>query len=179
MIVDLRDAFHSLMRDRQFALVASALLAVTIGTTSGVTAIVDAALQLFRSARRDQSFAVHLALDASRARLIRRSLLESILLAGAATAVAVLVTCAVIQLLLQAAPLDVPRLSTSSPKASRVLIAMALLTTIAGLLTGLWPAVFIDRVDPSRILVSGSRTAMHPRQRSHQRIIVLRRCVSP
>jgi hypothetical protein len=44
MIIDLRDAFRSLLRDRRFALVAVALLAVTIGTTSGVTAIVDAVM---------------------------------------------------------------------------------------------------------------------------------------
>ena len=131
-----------------------------------------AALQLFRSARQDQSFAIQLALGASRHRLIRRSLLESLLLAGTATTVAVLVTWAITELLVQAAPLDVPRLSTSSARASAVLIAMASLTTIAGVLTGLWPALFIGQVDPGRILVSGSRTAMHPRQRPFQRIVV-------
>jgi predicted permease len=131
-----------------------------------------AALQLFRSARQDQSLAVQLALGASRARLIRRSLFESLLLAGAATAAAIVVTWVVTRVLVEAAPLDVPRLSTSSMRASAVLLAMVMLTTAAGLLTGLWPAVFIRQVDPSRVLVTGGRTAMHPRQRFLQRIIV-------
>jgi hypothetical protein len=131
-----------------------------------------AALQLFRSAERDQSLAVELALGASRARLIRRSLLESLLLAGTATTAAIFVGWAVTRILVQAAPLDVPRLATSSMRASGVLITMVILTTTASVLTAMSPAVFIGQIDPGRTLITGRRTAMHPRQRFLQRIVV-------
>ena len=131
-----------------------------------------AALHLFRSAQHDRSLAVQLALGASRGRLIRRSLIESVLLTGAATMAAVVVGWIVTRGLVAAAPLDVPRLTTSSMAASTVLLTMAMLTILASALTGLWPAVFISHIDPGRTLISGDRTAMHPRQRSLQRLIV-------
>ena len=122
-----------------------------------------AALQLFRSAQQDQSFAVQLALGASRARLIRRSLFEGLVLAAVATTAAILVGWVVTQALVHAAPLEVPRLSTSHMRASAVLLTMVVLTTTAGMLTGVWPAVFIGHIDPGSTLITGRRTAMHPR----------------
>ena len=131
-----------------------------------------AALQLFRAAQDDQALAIQLALGASRGRLVRRSLFESIFLAVAAATAAVLVGWAVSRILVQAAPLNVPRLSLSSMTASMVLITMVILTTMASVLTGLWPALFIGQIDPSRTLVCGGRTAMQPRQRMLQRLVV-------
>ncbi len=129
-------------------------------------------LHLFRSARQDRAIAVQLALGASRSRLIRRSLVESLLVTTAGAAAAIATAWVVTRALVFAAPLDVPRLSSASIGEPAVLAAMAGLATLAGLLSGIWPAVFIGHVDAGRTLSSGARTAMHPRERLLQRIVV-------
>lgn len=131
-----------------------------------------AGLHLFRAARQDRALAIQMALGASRGRLIRRSLTESALLAGVGAAGAVAIAWAVTRLLTSAAPLDVPRLDTVGMDARPVLMAVVALALLSGLLSGAWPAVFITRVDAGPALTSGTRTAMHPRERLLQRLVV-------
>jgi predicted permease len=49
---------------------------------------------------------------------------------------------------------------------------MVALTTIVGVLAGVWPAVFVGRIDAGRTLASGARIMMHPRERRLQRVLV-------
>jgi len=131
-----------------------------------------AGLHLFRSARQDRQIAIQLALGASRDRLIRRSLIESALLSlGGAVgtfAVAWLVTRAFVL----TAPVDVPRLNTASVMALPSLVVMSALAVFTAAMSGIWPAIFVGRVDAGRTLAFGIRAAMHPRERLIQRVVV-------
>jgi predicted permease len=131
-----------------------------------------AGLHLFRSAKQDRAIAVQLALGASRGMLVRQALLETTLLAIAGALGGFVVAWAMVRVLIAAAPLEVPRLAEASAGAPAVLLMLACLTIVTSVLSGLWPAVFIRHVDAGRTLTSGARTAMHPRERLLQRLVV-------
>ena len=131
-----------------------------------------AGLHLFRAARQDRAIAIQLALGATRSRLIRRSLVESAIIASAGAFGAVGIAWLATRALVLAAPLDVPRLATANVGAPAVLAVMVSLATLTALLSGVWPAVFIGHVDAGRTLTTGARTAMHPRERLFQRGVV-------
>jgi putative ABC transport system permease protein len=131
-----------------------------------------AGLHLFRSAKQDRAIAVQLALGASRGMLVRQSLLETTMLAIAGAIGGFGVAWVMVRVLVAAAPMDVPRLAEASAGAPSVVMMLALLTTVTSVLSGLWPAVFIRHVDAGRTLTSGARTAMHPRERLLQRLVV-------
>jgi putative ABC transport system permease protein len=131
-----------------------------------------AGLHLFRSAKQDRAIAVQLALGASRGALVRQALLETTMLAIAGALGGFGVAWVMVRVLVAAAPMDVPRLAEASASAPSVLLMLALLTTVTSVLSGVWPAVFIRHVDAGRTLTSGARTAMHPRERLLQRLVV-------
>jgi len=131
-----------------------------------------AGLHLFRSAKQDRAIAVQLALGASRGMLVRQALLETTLLAIGGAIGGFGVAWAMVRVLIAAAPMDVPRLAEASASAPRVMLMLAVLTIVTSVLSGLWPAVFIRHVDAGRTLTSGARTAMHPRERLLQRLVV-------
>lgn len=128
-----------------------------------------ASLQVFRAARNDRALAIQLALGASRAALMRRTLLDSAMLAVAGTLAAGGVGWAVTRALVAAAPADVPRLSTAGIGNGLV---VAPLVVVIAILTSVWPALFVARVDTARTLTTGARTALHPRERWWQRLVV-------
>ncbi len=70
------------------------------------------------------------------------------------------------------APSDVPGLAAASVAQPSVLWVVLSLAAVTGVFTGLWPALFVSRVDAARTLTSGARTAMHPRERFLQRLVV-------
>jgi len=131
-----------------------------------------AGLQVFRAAIRDHELAVHLALGAERRRLIARAVWEGVLLTLAGFMGAVVVAWLTTGWLASTAPLDVPRLDTARLTRDSVAAFMVGLTAIAGVLVGVWPALFVGRIDPGRTLTAGARTVMHPRERRLQRVVV-------
>lgn len=131
-----------------------------------------AGLQVFRAARQDRSIAIQLALGASRARLMRAALCESTVLACAGAGAAIGLAWALTRALIAMAPADVPGLATVSVAQPKSLFVAAALGAVTGVLSGIWPALFVSRVDAARILTSGARTAMHPRERFMQRLVV-------
>ena len=131
-----------------------------------------AGLQVFRAAIGDHALAVHMALGAERGRLIVRALLETVLLAVAGFTGAIMFAWLVTNWLVSTAPLDVPRLATARLTSWPVALFMVLLTTVVGVIAGVWPAVFVGRIDAGRTLTSGARTVMQPRERRLQRIVV-------
>jgi putative ABC transport system permease protein len=147
-------------------MLAGALLMVLLACSS------VSGLHLFRSARQDRAIAIHLALGASRGRLVRRALVESGALTMAGGVAAIAVAWLVTRALVLAAPQDVPRLNDASLGTPAVLILMLGLVALASLVSGAWPALFITHVDPGRTLTSGARAAMHPRERFVQRVVV-------
>jgi putative ABC transport system permease protein len=131
-----------------------------------------AGLQVFRAALNDRALAVHLALGAAPRRLVARAIGEGVLLAMAGLAGALLVAALVVSWLVASAPLDVPRLGTARLASAPVLAFMSLLAAAVGVLAGVWPALFVGRIEAGRTLTAGARAVMHPRERRFQRLVV-------
>ncbi|HMD47537.1 MAG TPA: ABC transporter permease, partial [Bryobacteraceae bacterium] len=137
------------------------MLLVLMGAVILVVFIVSlnvANLLLARASGRQQEMAVRLAMGASRGRMIRQMLTESVLLsligglAGIATAVGTL------SFILHFVPSSLPRLSEVSID-WRVLAFALLISFLTGLLFGLAPAIQTTRSDLSLQIREGARGA--------------------
>jgi putative ABC transport system permease protein len=114
-------------------------------------------LLLARGAVREREVAVRAALGASRAELLRGSLIESLLLAFGGTALGLVVGSWATTVLVKFAPRGIPRIDHVGLDA-RVLaftIGLSLLTTV---LVGLVPALRASRVSLQKVLAEGGRT---------------------
>ena len=149
-----------------WTMLAGALLMILLACSS------VAGLQVFRTALADHAVAVQMALGAGRRRLIARAVLEGVLLAVAGFVGALVIAWVMTAWLVSTAPLDVPRLTTARVFSWPAALFMVAVTTIVGVLAGVWPAVFVGRIDAARTLTSGTRTVMHPRERRLRRIVV-------
>jgi putative ABC transport system permease protein len=113
-------------------------------------------LLLARAAGRSRDLAVRAALGASRGRLVRQLLTESLLLAACGGVAGVLLAQAGIELLLRAAPREIPRLSEIA--LDLPVLGFSLLVTLAtGLAFGLAPALRASRVDLNDALKDAGR----------------------
>jgi predicted permease len=110
---------------------------------------------LARASGRQRETAVRVAIGASRARLIRQMLTESVLLAGAGAIVGLLLATAAIDRLLALLPPDsLPRQATVALDL-RVFAAAAVAAFATGVITGLLPAVSLFRA--SATFIDGGR----------------------
>jgi len=129
-------------------------------------------LLLVRAAGRERESAVRVALGASRGRLIRQSLAESLLVAVTGGALGVWLAGTGVNLLLAFFPRNlgnvaIPRLQ-AIPIDARVLGFSLLLVIVSGVLFGLVPALRASAADPAECLRDGGRTtsgAAHGRLR--------------
>jgi predicted permease len=131
-----------------------------------------AGLQVFRAAIGDHALAVHLALGAERPQLIVRTVLEGVLLAIAGFIGAIVIAWLMTDWLVSSAPLDVPGLAIARLTSWPVALFIVALTTSVGALAGVWPAIFVGRIDAGRTLTIGARTVMQPRERRLQHLVV-------
>jgi predicted permease len=148
-----------------WTMLAGSLLMVLLACSS------VAGLHLYRAAYRDRALAVQLALGAGRVRLIRQALAESALVGSAGALLALVVAWTITRLLLRWAPLPTAdvAIDLATPTVTAAAVLLAGVTTV---LTGVWPAMFVSRIDPGRVLAAGTRSAAHPRERRTQRFIV-------
>ncbi len=120
-------------------------------------------LLLARNSARMPEFAIRGAIGASRGRLLRQLTLEALLLALAGGALGTFLSAILLPLLVAQARWSMPRLehlAWSGP-----VWVFALLTTIlAGVLSGLWPALRLSKLSPARWIQSGGRTASEGKQ---------------
>lgn len=116
-----------------------------------------ASLMLARSSARMRDFAVRQALGASRGRIARQLLTESVLIAVVGGIAAVVALRLSLGSLLALIPSDVPRLNEIHANWQVVLAALALSLT-SGLLIGLAPAYYATGTDSNRALKEGGRT---------------------
>jgi putative ABC transport system permease protein len=129
-------------------------------------------LLLVRAAGRERESAVRVALGASRGRLVRQSLVESLLVALTGGALGVWLAGAGVNLLLAFFPknlgnVGIPKLH-EIPIDARVLGFSLLLMILSGVLFGLAPALRASAADPAECLRDGGRTtsgAAHGRLR--------------
>jgi predicted permease len=116
-----------------------------------------ATLLIARSLTRMREFAIRQALGASRSRLVRQVLTESVLISLTGAAAALLVLRVARDSLLALLPQEIPRLNEIH--GDWRLIALALvLSVFSGILFGLGPAFHATMTDPNRDLKEGGRT---------------------
>jgi predicted permease len=119
-----------------------------------------ASLMLSRAAARKHEFAVRLALGASRFRLTRQMLVESVLLSVAGTLAGFLLAAwgsRALAAFILGQLYNIPAEINLSPD-SRILAFTAVVAVLTGILFGLAPAWRASREDPNAALQQGSRT---------------------
>ncbi len=129
-------------------------------------------LLLARAATRKKEFAVRAALGASRLRLLRLSLIESLVLSLLGCALGLLLAKWGIDLLLQFAPESLPRLSGTTLD-SRVLTFSVLVSLLTGLIFGSVPAWQSSNADLQVALKEGSKTTADARTGRFRSVFVI------
>lgn len=130
-----------------FAAVTSVLLIACVNLTNFLFA---------QAERRRQESAVRQALGASRGRLVRQALTDTLLVAGIGGVLGIGLAWAGLGLLLRVAPGDLPRLDEVRLDGGVLGFAIGL-SLFTGLLFGVAPAWRLARTDPQQALAAGSR----------------------
>jgi putative ABC transport system permease protein len=125
-------------------------------------------LLLARSSAREHEMAVRAALGASRSRLVRQLIVESLLLSISGTVLSILLAWWVVHVLPGAMPEDLARVSTIGLNL-RVLAAAAGLAIASGLLFGVFPALQLSSAGLINSLKDSTRAASAGRGRQHLR----------
>lgn len=131
------------------------LLAAT-GFVLAIACANVASLFITRGISQERDYAIRSALGASRAHLIRRMLVESLLIATAGGALGVLLSWWSLDLIRRFVPAGSARfqhIELNGP----VLAFSLVLAALAGVLAGLWPALKLSRTDVRGALHEGSR----------------------
>ena len=129
-------------------------------------------LLLARASAQERDAGIRAALGASRWRLVRQLLTESLVLSVAGTACAIVVAWWAVQVLRTSMPDGVPRV-TAIALDLRVMGAAAGLSLLTGILFGIFPALYLSRPDLSSVLKHGSRSSAGSlRQRTRSVLVV-------
>ena len=131
-----------------------------------------ASLLLARATARAREIAVRAALGASRARLVRQMLVESLVLACAGTAAGAAGALALLNIALASISLPVPRLSAATLDL-RLLGFAVLVVGVTAVLFGFAPALVLSRTHAAQALKDGSRAATGARGRRWNRALVV------
>ena len=139
------------------------LLMAAVGAVLMILWVNLANLSLVRAAGRARDAAIRTALGASRGRLVRQSLVESLLLALTGGALGVALAYGGLRALLATAPIDLPRLNEVHVDLGVLLFALAV-SLAAGAVLGILPALRSAAAAPFESLKSGSRTSTEGRR---------------
>jgi putative ABC transport system permease protein len=132
------------------------------GTVLLISCVNVANLLLARGARRRREIAARMALGASRGRIIRQLMTESIVLSGMSGALGCLASIWLLRAIVAYAPADVPRIDEVSLDV-RVLLFMLSVTIATGVVFGMLPAWRESNTDPQDAIRLDPRTAArHP-----------------
>jgi putative ABC transport system permease protein len=161
-MVPLTDSMTGELRRVFYVLLAAVSLVLLIACVN------VANLLLARAADRQKEIAVRASLGASRGRIARQMMVESLLLAMAGGVAGVACGAALLGPLIHFAPQQIPRLDTVriDPGVLAFSLAISLAT---GVLFGLAPALQVMRTDGNGALKEGSRNSTGSRSRSRLR----------
>jgi putative ABC transport system permease protein len=150
VIAPLRDDLVRNVKDSLFALMGAAGLIVLI------TCVNVANLLLIRAVARRHESSVRLALGASRLRMVRQFLVESLLVAVTGCAAGVLLGRILMGLLISVAPPSIPQIETVTMD-WRVFAVCTAIATITGLIFGIAPAWQASHTRPVEALKTTAR----------------------
>ncbi len=160
-LVNLRD--HTLGDARP----ALAILLACVGLVLLIACLNVANLMLARATARERELAIRAALGASRWRIARQLLTESLALSLAGGAVGILLSLWALEFLVKIAPDDIPRLATIGIDAWVLTFAL-IVSVLTGILSGLAPILGTTRPDLTASIKSadksGSTGAAAPRR---------------
>jgi len=129
-------------------------------------------LLLARSAARAREFAVRSALGASRARMVRQLLTESVLLSLAGAVLGLLIAVFGVKSLLAAVPESLPRSENIGVSAPVLLFALGASIAV-GILFGLAPALKSWNADPQGSLKEGGRGSTSAHHRAQSGLVIV------
>lgn len=137
------------------------MLLGAVGLVLLIASVNVANLLLARATVREREVGIRAALGASRWRLIRQFMIESLVLSIAGTACAIVIAWWAVQVLRSSMPDGVPRV-TGIALNMRVLAAAAGLSLVTGILFGIVPALRLSKPDLSSALKDGARSSGGP-----------------
>jgi putative ABC transport system permease protein len=133
------------------------LMLTAVGVVLFIGCVNITNLLLARFSARRRELAVRSAIGASRWRLIRQMIVESLTLSAVGGACGVLIAYGAIRIILALAPADVPRLDEVLIGARTVIFTL-IISTIAGLVIGVSPAWQFGNADAGDAMASGRRS---------------------
>lgn len=142
------------------------LLLLGVGASFWLLASLNVvSLLIARATAREREFAVRSALGASRARLIRQSIVESLFLSATGSAIGILLAVGAIKFLWHAITRSLP-LTDRIHIEAHVVIALTAITIFTGLLVGILPALRASSASPQEGLRGGNSPL--PRVEQHR-----------
>lgn len=171
VLVPLRDQLAGDIRKPLLILMGAVMLVLLIACAN------TAGLALARNAERQKEIAVRMALGATRMRLMRQFVTESLLLAGLGGIAGILLALAGTRLLVRIFPNDVANLSvpkvTAIPIDRGVLLFALGLTTLTGLAFGLIPSLKAAQSPASDAMKEAARGSTASRHSSRSRGLIV------